>query len=680
MSISFNPLLLSGLQFTGVSSIPIGMPITGSDPNSLLGVDASNKLKDVVLTDGQLLIGSTGSFPVATQLTGTTNQVNITNAAGSITLSLPQSIALTSTPTFGGLTITGLSGPVKASSGVLSSSAIDLSTSEVTGILTVDKGGTNLNGSAAPNGHILIGNGTGYTLREIDGTTNQVNVTNGAGTITLSLPQDIATTSSPTFSNISLVTSGVIDTSAGGTLGFGTTNANIINIGNPLATINMQGSTIYQNVTNLNVTDKNIIVNYGGSIGSGAASGIHVQEGAVEDAGYLEVTGDRLGWVLKAPAVAGTVVVHGGTSGILLDQSSHNPVTIDAINGNGLHVSNQVLSLDLSNASSTGALSSTDWQTFNNKEPAIAAGTTAQYWRGDKSWRTLDTSVVPENGNLYYLNSRVYSALSGTAPISFSSGVISISQATTSTNGYLSSTDWNTFNNKQPAGNYITDLTGDVTASGPGSVVATLKNVGTAGTYAKVTTDSKGRVTSGIPQISLTSDVNGILPFSNGGLGFSSGQGANRVIGFDASNIGLESKAISAGTGIAITNYPNNIVITNSFGAVGDIGSTPFYGLLNNTANQVITGLSFSNGVSSFVAQLFFNIYGIPVNYTQVELRGINRGGSNWVNNEIQFNYIGDHLPGLDFSISAGGQVLVSLGNVAGFISGGILFRASVLS
>jgi len=39
---------------------------------------------------------------------------------------------------------------------------------------------------------------------------------------------------------------------------------------------------------------------------------------------------------------------------------------------------------------------------------------------------------------------------SGTAPLSYNSGnnSFNISQATTSTNGYLSSTDWNTFNNK----------------------------------------------------------------------------------------------------------------------------------------------------------------------------------------------------------------------------------------
>jgi len=53
-------------------------------------------------------------------------------------------------------------------------------------------------------------------------------------------------------------------------------------------------------------------------------------------------------------------------------------------------------------------------------------------------------------------------------------------------------------NGKQPTGNYLTGLTGDITASGPGSATATLSNSGvTPGTYTSVTVDSKGRVTSG---------------------------------------------------------------------------------------------------------------------------------------------------------------------------------------
>jgi hypothetical protein len=45
------------------------------------------------------------------------------------------------------------------------------------------------------------------------------------------------------------------------------------------------------------------------------------------------------------------------------------------------------------------------------KEPIIAAGTTAQYWRGDKTWQVLNTSVVPEGTNLYFLDSRVRAAI-----------------------------------------------------------------------------------------------------------------------------------------------------------------------------------------------------------------------------------------------------------------------------
>lgn len=72
------------------------------------------------------------------------------------------------------------------------------------------------------------------------------------------------------------------------------------------------------------------------------------------------------------------------------------------------------------------------------------------------------------------------SSVSGTPPIASSGGLtpaISISQSNTSTDGYLSSTDWNTFNGKQASGNYITALTGDVTAAGPGSSAASVVKI-----------------------------------------------------------------------------------------------------------------------------------------------------------------------------------------------------------
>jgi hypothetical protein len=50
---------------------------------------------------------------------------------------------------------------------------------------------------------------------------------------------------------------------------------------------------------------------------------------------------------------------------------------------------------------------------------------------------------------------------------------------------------------KQATGNYITALTGDGTASGPGSAAFTLANVVTAGTNPKVTYNAKGLITGG---------------------------------------------------------------------------------------------------------------------------------------------------------------------------------------
>ena len=56
-------------------------------------------------------------------------------------------------------------------------------------------------------------------------------------------------------------------------------------------------------------------------------------------------------------------------------------------------------------------------------------------------------------------SSTFVNSVSATSPVSSTGGlspVISIPAASTSTNGYLSSDDWNTFNSKQPSGSYLT--------------------------------------------------------------------------------------------------------------------------------------------------------------------------------------------------------------------------------
>lgn len=71
--------------------------------------------------------------------------------------------------------------------------------------------------------------------------------------------------------------------------------------------------------------------------------------------------------------------------------------------------------------------------------------------------------------------------------------------ASAGSSGLLTSTDWSTFNGKQIAGNYITALTGDITASGPGSVASTLATVnGNVGSFtnANITVNGKGLITA----------------------------------------------------------------------------------------------------------------------------------------------------------------------------------------
>lgn len=83
------------------------------------------------------------------------------------------------------------------------------------------------------------------------------------------------------------------------------------------------------------------------------------------------------------------------------------------------------------------------------------------------------------------------------------SHVFNLPTASAVNRGALSSADWSTFNSKQAAGSYITALTGDGTATGPGSAVLTLTtvntNVGSFGSSTSIpnfTVNGKGLITA----------------------------------------------------------------------------------------------------------------------------------------------------------------------------------------
>lgn len=70
-------------------------------------------------------------------------------------------------------------------------------------------------------------------------------------------------------------------------------------------------------------------------------------------------------------------------------------------------------------------------------EPTIAGGTTGQYWRGDKTWQTLNTTAVTEGTNQYFTNARARAALSASSPISYNSGTGAFTFAHGVANNYI---------------------------------------------------------------------------------------------------------------------------------------------------------------------------------------------------------------------------------------------------
>lgn len=205
--------------------------------------------------------------------------------------------------------------------------------------------------------------------------------------------------------------------------------------------------------------------------GTPSANGAHIDSNALimqsasgSNPGLVNTTGQTF---------AGNKNFSGTIGAFNLSGTNSGDVTLGT--ASGLSLIGQALSLGLASSGVTGALSGTDWNTFNGKQSALTIGNLAD----------SGTDGISVTG--------------GTGAIIGSGASLSQHVADSTHNGYLSSTDWSTFNGKQASGNYITALTGDITASGPGSSAATLatvnSNVGSF-TNANITVNAKGLITA----------------------------------------------------------------------------------------------------------------------------------------------------------------------------------------
>lgn len=169
-------------------------------PQSVGALGAPQNAQYVVLTTNATLTDER-------VLAGTTNQITVTDggAGGNVTLSTPQNIHTGASPTFSGLTLSGLT----ASTFIYSNASKAITST-----------------TAPTNGQLLIGStGAVPVVAALTGTVNQITVTNGAGSITLSTPQDIGTASTPTFGGLTIADGGniVLNTTTGTKIGTATT-------------------------------------------------------------------------------------------------------------------------------------------------------------------------------------------------------------------------------------------------------------------------------------------------------------------------------------------------------------------------------------------------------------------------------------------------------------------------
>jgi len=277
------------------------------------------------------------------------------------------------------------------------------------------------------------------------------------------------------------------------------------------------------------------------------------------------------------------------------------------------------VSCNTASGSQAGCLSSTDWTTFNGKQaagnyitaltgdgtasgPGSAALTLATVNSNTGSFTNASITVNGKGlitaasngttGNLTDAGTDGITVTGGTGAVLGSGTSFAQHVADTTHNGYLASSDWNTFNGKQAAGNYITALTGDVTASGPGSAASTLATVNSnVGSFniANVTVNAKGLVTAASAS-STTGSGNVVLATSptlvTPTLGVATGTSlalsntSNPII--EEINTGAQSSA--GGAGLSLFSDPGAAISSGSrLGFLGLGGSFDTSHTLNNT-------------------------------------------------------------------------------------------------
>jgi len=314
-----------------------------------------------------------------------------------------------------------------------------------------------------------------------------------------------------------------------------------------------------------------------------------------------------------------------------------------AFSGSSIAVSANLASLSGLSYSSASFVKMTAAGTFAldtaTYEPAITAGTTAQYWRGDKSWQTLNTAAVPESGNLYYTDARARAALSftaGSGAYNSTTGVITIPTNTNQlTNGANFITTAQTY--------YIGTTQNALNRSSAAQSLTGVSIDGSAGSLA-----SQGQYTNAAPGttrgpagLSLREVYTNGYPTSYGNLLHLYGAGAGQLlIGWSGTDGATENNYIrskrdnDSGAWSSWAkiwtdqNLTNLNQLTNGPGYITSYTETDTLATVTARGASTSTSVTLSGGSNYFNGHHYFTSYDLNGNHYPHYLVGSNNNGS----------------------------------------------------
>lgn len=304
------------------------------------------------------------------------------------------------------------------------------------------------------------------------------------------------------------------------------------------------------------------------------------------------LTGTVTSVALAAPSifsVSGSPVTSSGTLTLSLATQSANRIWAGPTSGSAATPTFRLLvDTDIPNIAESQVTNLVS--DLAGKEPTITAGTTSQYWRGDKSWQTLQT--VATTGHYSDLTDVNLTSLANGQLVKYDSGT----------------GKWINFTPTYLTGNQTITLSGDVSGSGTTAITTTLATVnantgswGSATQTPVFTVNGKGLITA-VANTTITPAFGSLTgtPTTLAGYGITDAVPSNRTITINGSAQDLSANrtwSVGTVTSIAIA-VPSFMSATSAITTSGAI--TLSYN--SQTQNTFLGAPDGSSGSPSFRA------------------------------------------------------------------------------